>query len=84
MGQIVNSWPAANAIKYMFMNKRLFALIAVNLCGGRAYENEKDIRFGNFVRKLASISEMSRVITVANSDGNDLTMRESFNRIQLQ
>ena len=49
-----------------------------------AYENEKDIRFGNFVRKLASISEMSRVITVANSDGNDLTMRESFNRIQLQ
>ena len=34
-GSNCNSWPAANAIKYMFMNKRLFALIAVNLCGGR-------------------------------------------------
>lgn len=49
-----------------------------------AYENEKNIRFGNFVRFLASISEKSKMITVANSEGNDLAIRESFNRIQIQ
>lgn len=48
------------------------------------YENEKDIRFGNFVRDLASISNKSKAILVSNSEGHDLTMRESFNRIQIQ
>ena len=48
------------------------------------YENEKNIRFGNFVRELASISNKSKAILVSNSEGHDLTMRESFNRIQIQ
>lgn len=49
-----------------------------------AYENEKNIRFGNFVRNLASISNKSKAVLVSNSEGHDLTMRESFNRIQIQ
>lgn len=49
-----------------------------------AYENEKNIRFGNFVRYLASISNKSKAVLVSNSEGHDLTMRESFNRIQIQ
>lgn len=48
------------------------------------YENEKNIRFGNFVRELASISNKSKAILVSNSEGHDLTIRESFNRIQIQ
>ena len=48
------------------------------------YENEKNIRFGNFVRELASISNKSKAILVSNSEAHDLTMRESFNRIQIQ
>lgn len=48
------------------------------------YENEKNIRFGNFVRELASVSNKSKAILVSNSEGQDLTMRENFNRIQIQ
>lgn len=48
------------------------------------YENEKNIRFGNFVRHLASISDKSKWITIANSNGEDLIMRETFNRIQIK
>ncbi|MBD5505545.1 MAG: DNA phosphorothioation-dependent restriction protein DptF [Lachnospiraceae bacterium] len=49
-----------------------------------AYENDKNMRFGNFVRYLASISEKTKMITVSNSEGHDITMRESFNRILIQ
>lgn len=59
----------------------------VDLSNGKlaiTYENEKDMRFGNFVRHLASLSDQSKLITVANSDGNDVTIRKTFNRIHIQ
>lgn len=49
-----------------------------------SYENEKNIEFSHFLRKLADISDCSKSLTVVKADSEDMTLRQSLTSVQLQ
>ena len=48
------------------------------------YENEKNIEFSHFLRKLASLSDCAKKMTVVKVGSEDLTLQKTMISVQLQ
>lgn len=48
------------------------------------YENEKNIRFSNFIQTLADLSDCTKNLTVVKLDSPDMVLRQTLNNVQLR